>query len=72
MHKVCTGMLKSQFPQHHAENYHSSAIQTLIERFHDSEFTDRITYRQSVKLIRNLEFRAISAQLYVYEWSTPW
>ena len=37
-----------------------------IERFRDSHFTDRITYRQSVKLIRNLELRASSAQLYVY------
>ena len=42
------------------------------ERFRDSHFTDRITYRQSVKLIRNLEFRASSAQLYVYVWRTPW
>ena len=32
-----------------------------IERFRDSHFTDRITYRQSVKLI-----------LYVYVWRTPW
>ena len=45
---------------------------TLFERFRDFHFTDRITYRQSVKLIRNLEFRASSAQLYVYVWRTPW
>ena len=43
-----------------------------LERFRDSHFTDRITYRQSVKLIRNLEFRASSAQLYIYVWRTPW
>ena len=30
----------------------------VLERFRNSHFTDRITYRQSVKLIRNLEFRA--------------
>ena len=41
---------------------------TLLERFRDSHSTDRITYQQSVKLIRNLEFRASSAQLYVYVW----
>ena len=53
----------------------NTAVQSLfslLERFRDSHFTDRITYRQSVKLIRNLEFRASSAQLYVYVWRTPW
>ena len=48
------------------------SLKERIERFRDSHFTDRITYRQSVKLIRNLEFRASSAQLYVYVWRTPW
>ena len=37
----------------------------IVERFCDFHFTDRITYRQSVNLIRILEFRASSAQLYV-------
>ena len=46
-------------------------VHGLLERFRDSHFTDRITYRQSVKLIRNLEFRASSAQVYVYVWRTP-
>ena len=41
-------------------------VSLWIERFRDFHFTDRITYRQSVKLIRNLEFRASFAQLYVY------
>ena len=50
----------------------SELSQMSLERFRDSHFTDRITYRQSVKLIRNLEFRASSAQLYVYVWRTPW
>ena len=49
-----------------------SRLLATLERFRDSHFTDRITYRQSVKLIRNLEFRASSAQLYVYVWRTPW
>ena len=44
----------------------------LLERFRDFHIKDRITYRQSMKLIRNLEFRASSAQLYVYVWRTPW
>ena len=39
-------------------------VYVKVERFRDSHFTDRITYRQSVKLIRNLEFRASFAQLY--------
>ena len=50
----------------------SAGLPQPSERFRDSHFTDRITYRQSVKLIRNLEFRASSAQLYVYVWRTPW
>ena len=51
--------------QAHSCNNKTIVLSTL-ERFRDSHFTDRITYRQSVKLIRNLEFRASFAQLYVY------
>ena len=40
-----------------------STRKETIERFRDFHFTDRITYRQSVKFIRNLEFRASFAQL---------
>ena len=43
-----------------------------IREVPDLHFTDRITYRQSVKLIRNLEFRASFAQLYVNIWRTLW
>ena len=52
----------------HVHRVHPCPRQAVIERFRDSRFTDRITYRQSVKLMRNLEFRASFAQLYVYVW----
>ena len=51
---------------HDLRIYFYSCFKVTLERFRDSHFTDRITCRQSVKLIRNLEFRASSAQLYVY------
>ena len=53
-------------PQPISVSRQPAAETATIERFRDSHFTDRITYRQSVKLIRNLEFRASFAQLYVY------
>ena len=42
----------------------------VLERFRDSHFTDRITYRQSVKLIRNLEFRASQTKLSIRQEKT--
>ena len=44
----------------------------VLERFRNFHFTDRITYWPSVKSIRNLQFHASSAQLYVYVWCTLW
>ena len=44
----------------------------VIREVRESHFTDRITHRQSVKLIRNLEFRESFAELYVHVQRTPW